>query len=83
MGYGAQGEWLEPHVADKLAAMRRPGDVILRLVEIEAATMHDDLWVGVELALHKAQFHLYEASRSLQRPERTATSVVLECRGQL
>ena len=39
--------------------------------------MHDDLWVGVELALHKAQFHLNEASRSLQRPERTAMSVVL------
>ena len=36
--------------------------------------MHDDLWAGVESALHKAQFHFLEASRSLQRPERTAWS---------
>ena len=79
--------WLEAHVVERFIAMRRPGesysDVILRLVEIEAGNHAHDLWVGVESALHKAQFHLNEASRSLQRPERTAMSVVLESTGTI
>jgi hypothetical protein len=37
---GGRQIWLEPHVLDRLKAMRRPGetysDVILRLVEIDA-----------------------------------------------
>ena len=45
--------------------------------------MHDDHWAGVELALSGAQFHLIEASRSLQPPERTAISVVLESAGTI
>jgi len=40
--------------------------------------MHDDLWASVDSALGGAQFHLNEASRSLQPPERTAMRVVLE-----
>ena len=45
--------------------------------------MHDDLWAGVESALDSAQFHFLEASRSLQRPERTAMSVVLKSTGAI
>ena len=45
--------------------------------------MHDDHWAGVESALSGAQFHLIEASRSLQPPERTAISVVLKSAGTI
>ncbi len=45
--------------------------------------MHEELWVGVELKLQYAEFHLRQMERSLQPPERTATNVALEASGAI
>jgi hypothetical protein len=45
--------------------------------------MHEELWAGVELKLHYAEFHLQQMSRSLEPPERTHMNVALEASGAI
>jgi hypothetical protein len=57
---------------------KRPSRVVR-----QGAFMHEEMWVGVQLKLQHAEFHLRQMARSLEPPEPNAINVALPVTGPI